>query len=208
MIIFWSISHYPPPQVLPFLRSQVILLIQVVTSGCTHSPIFFWNNLPLFLLVYGLNHVPWPLLVVPRFLQRPSTARPALLRIFVDCSSTLPSSFPVFSAIRISPAFTHLFGLLRFRPNSRVLQAFNPFNLILAFYFWLWIFTESVLVHSLTPLPHVISDGVRTFQVTPRSYVYAIRDLQGRIRVRRPTLKRCTPLFHSLKRLLGLYLLL
>ena len=194
-LIYWSICYYPPPPIILYLIS--------LASPATLKVLlrFAWNNLPLFLLLYGylkFNAHAWML----RCSTKSVPARFPSFHVPVDCSVPLPAACLVFSAIRISPTHTYLFGLARWRPwRHPLFRAFRPFNAILDFYFWLWIFKESLLTSLLSPPSHVISDGVRTFRVTPRSYYYVMRDWKPRVRVRRHTPLSRTPLFRVLKRI-------
>ena len=168
-LIYWSIYYYPPPP-------TILCLISLATpAGREHILRFAWNNLPLFLLLYGyLKYRPYVWMIQRK--SKSDYARFPSFHVPVDCSVPLPASCLVFSAIRISPTCTYLFGLARWRPWGReFFRDYHPLNAILACYFWLWIFKEYLLVRTLSPRTCVISDGVRTHRVTPRSYCCAIR---------------------------------
>ena len=181
---------------------MVLYLISLASQVTIETILrFAWNNLPLFLLLHGYLRF-YPYLWMLRCHSKPSYARFPSFHVPVDCSVPLPANCLVFSAIRISPTHAHLFGLARWRPwRHPFFRVIHPYNMILAFYFWLWLFKERFLKTLLSPPAHVMSDGVRTFCVTPRSYYYVIRDSSRRLRIRRPASFAKLPIFQLQKRL-------
>ena len=173
-LLHWSTHYYPPPPILPIILKFVPILYRIFQVQLN----FAWDIFPLFLLLCGLH---WFFPHLP-FLR---TASPSVhcpsVRLYVDCSLPLPASLLVFSAIHIQPAFTYLFGLQRWRPRFLHFSATPIFQFLLLFCFWLWIFFESLLVSITTPPSYLLYDGVRRFQVTPRSYLYRLRSLRGRM---------------------------